>query len=307
MKRSHLLIITALSAALSVTASADTQKRPLPSAQPPATMKQAPLNPRPGKPDITSKHGITIGGKFSAWGGAIMLTEADSFLQSNGKCAFNVSYDEVNIGPVATAPAFANRLRSGATLVSQQTGQHLNAGESKTINTQAYLAPGDQVVSLMLDDGNAVAESNEGNNLFRVKVSLKGRCAGLPLTQGQPDLVPILTNPMTGKVAVKNIGAAAAGASKLAIKCSKVGHVGGGGGCPESPGLAAYADAAVPDAAVVNVPPLAPGATYVHHLAFWPGLVFPKGTYKFVAKADATSVVAESNEANNVVSSSLVK
>lgn len=255
------------------------------------------------RPDITSKGGITIGGKSASWGGALALTDADAFLQSNGQCAFNLSYGEVNLGPVATSPAFANRLRAGATVISQQTGQHLTAGESKSINTQAYLAPGDHVVSLMLDDGNVVTESNEGNNHFRVKVRLDGRCAGIAApgqTLGKPDLVPLLTSPMSGKVEVKNIGTAGAPASKLAINCFKLGHVGGGGGCPDAPGIAAYSDPALPDQVVVNVPALAPGASHVHNLSFWPALVFTSGTYQFKASADAINTVAESNEGNNV-------
>jgi len=135
-------------------------------------------------PDITSKKGITIGGavggaggKFAPWGGTINLTQADSFLQSGGKCAFNISYDMVNTGPVPTSPAFGNRLRSGADVVSHQSSLALNTGETKQINTQAYLPPGSQVVSLSLDDDHVVTESNEGNNVFRVQVILDAKCA----------------------------------------------------------------------------------------------------------------------------------
>jgi len=141
--------------------------------------------PTPDKklPDITSRKGITIGGaiggaggKFSPWGGTITLTQADSFLQANGKCAFNISYDMVNLGPVPTSPAFANYLRTNVEVVSQQTGLALNAGETKQVNTQAYLAPGTPFLGLVLDKDNVVAESNEGNNAFQVKIVLQAKC-----------------------------------------------------------------------------------------------------------------------------------
>lgn len=141
--------------------------------------------PTPDKklPDITSRKGITIGGaiggaggKFSPWGGTITLTQADSFLQANGKCAFNVSYDMVNLGPVATSPAFANYLRTNVEVVSQQTGLSLNAGETKQVNTQAYLAPGTPFLALVLDKDHVVAESSEANNAFQVKIVLQAKC-----------------------------------------------------------------------------------------------------------------------------------
>jgi CARDB len=258
-------------------------------------------------PDITSQVGITIGGHAAPWGGVIVLTPADAVLQSGGQCAFNVSYDMKNIGAAATAPAFTNRLRDGATVISQQSGLSLASGESRVINTQAYLAPGGHGVSLMLDDGLVVTESNEANNLFRVKVELNGRCDGQPPQgQGKPDLVAVLTDPMSGTVRVKNSGTGAAGPSKLAIHCRKVGHTGGGDGCPE-PGVATYSDPAVPGHVVVNIPALAPGAVHTHMLSFWSGLVFTSGEYKFKATADVLNVVAESNEANNVATSTLVQ
>jgi CARDB len=267
-----------------------------------------PFRPNPNAlPDITSQVGITIGGHSAAWGGVIVLTPADAVLQSGGQCAFNVSYDMKNIGAAATSPAFINRIRDSATVITQQSGLSLASGESRVINTQAYLAPGGHGVSLMLDDGLVVTESNETNNRFRVKVELNGRCDGQPpQTQGKPDLVAVLTDPMSGRVSVKNNGTAAAGASKLAIYCQKIGHTGGGGGCPE-PGVATYSDPAVPGHVVVNIPALAPGAIHTHTLSFWPGLVFSSGKYEFKATADVLNVVAESNEANNVDTSTLLQ
>jgi subtilase family serine protease len=155
-----------------------------------------------------------------------------------------------------------------------------------------------------------VTESNEGNNQFSIRYTLQchkptvtvGNCDGLP------DLVPILPNPMNGTVMVKNVGKCPAAASKLTLDCHKAGVVGGGGGCPEVPATvsAPYHDPMFPDDVTVNVPALAPGASFSHTLTFWAALKWTTGTYTFVGKADAASTVAESNEGNNVVNSVLV-
>ena len=134
-------------------------------------------------PDITSRKGMTIGGavggaggKFVSFGDTVVLTDADSFLQSGGQCAFNISYNMVNIGSAPTAPVFKNRIRSDGTVVTIQSNLSLNAGQSRQINTQAYLAPGQHALTLSLDDDHAVNESNEGNNKFGVTVMLRGAC-----------------------------------------------------------------------------------------------------------------------------------
>ena len=157
--------------------------------------------PVQAKPDITAgivdpstqtKPGVVFGGgvggsggKFVEWGSAVSLTEADAFLQSGGQCAFNVTYAMSNLGPVATAPVFVNRLRSDGNVVAINSSLSLGAGEKNhSITTQPYLRPGPHSFKLSLDDGDVVAESNEGNNAFSVRYILAGKCAGAQA--GQP-------------------------------------------------------------------------------------------------------------------------
>ena len=119
---------------------------------------------------------------------------------------------------------------------------------------------------------------------------------------GQPNLVPLLNNPMSASVGVQNTGDSAAGPSHLTINCTEFGQV--DGGCPETPGLAAYADPAYPNRVVVEVPALAPGESFDHDLAFWAAIPWTPGTYVFDAVADAGNAIAESNEGNNMTQSS---
>jgi hypothetical protein len=135
-------------------------------------------------PDLTSQKGITIGGGFggaggksSPWGGTIALTRAEAFLQVGGNCAFNISYDLTNRGPVAASPKFSNAVRAGEVEVSQQTGLTLNAGETRQIRAQAYLALGTRSLALIIDKDNLVTESDETNNTFTIDITLDETCA----------------------------------------------------------------------------------------------------------------------------------
>lgn len=118
----------------------------------------------------------------------------------------------------------------------------------------------------------------------------------------QPNLVPVLSSPMGAGVGVQNTGDSAAGPSHLTINCTKMGKA--DGGCPETPGLAAYADPAYPNRVVIEVPALEPGESFNHDLAFWGDISWTPGTYLFAARADAGNAVAESNERNNSAQSS---
>jgi hypothetical protein len=119
------------------------------------------------------------GGKFFKWGSVADLTEGDSFLQSNGKCAFRVTYAMSNLGPVATSPAFLNRLYNDSTIVAINSALSLGAHETNhSITTEPYLSPGGHLLKLSLDDDHNVAESNEGNNTFSVRYRLEGKCTG---------------------------------------------------------------------------------------------------------------------------------
>lgn len=292
---------------------------------PPVTRPQA--VPRPGtvpqasrKPDVTdAKKGIIIGGavggaggKFVPWGSFADLSDVAPLPGTtvNGRCAFNATYVEVNIGAAPTTPGYTNKLKVDGADAAVNNGRHLNAGQSESITTQPYLNEGSHALTLSLDDGNVVAESNESNNQFSIKYALKCRAGGQPpagACNGKPDLVPVLPNPMNGHIEVKNIGACPAGPSKLTIDCHKQGHVGGGGGCAEIPATAAaaYQDPAFPDKVTISVPALAPGAVFSHALSFWGSLKWTSGKFDFKAMADAANAVAESDEANNMGASIL--
>ncbi|MES2299647.1 MAG: CARDB domain-containing protein [Pseudomonadota bacterium] len=133
--------------------------------------------------DVTATKGVTIGGaiggaggKFVPWGGSVVLSESEAFIRSNGKCAFNVTYDMQNNGNAATAQ-FKNYLLAKDATVAINSALALNAGQSKLVSTQPYLVPGTYGFSLKLDAENNLSESNETNNQVGIKVTLNGTCA----------------------------------------------------------------------------------------------------------------------------------
>ncbi len=141
-----------------------------------------------GRPDIASQKGITIGGaiggaggKFVAWGGSVLLSEADALHGSpNRECAFNLSYDMENLQPVPTGPAkFVNRIKVDGAERSKQSMLSLAASEATQINTQAYLPIGRHKLELLLDDDHNITEmppNGESNNARFIIYSLDGKC-----------------------------------------------------------------------------------------------------------------------------------
>jgi hypothetical protein len=110
------------------------------------------------------------------------LSDKDAFLISNGRCAFNISYVLANIGPANAGPpaTFKDVIRAGAGTVSIQSALTQAALTHRNIDTQAYLpAPGPYVLSLTINDGHLVTESNYANNYFTIKYTLDtSKCMG---------------------------------------------------------------------------------------------------------------------------------
>lgn len=115
----------------------------------------------------------------------INVATTDAFLASNGKCAFNVKYDEVS-GVAATGTT--NRLFSNDTLIAQNTKIDLSANVLKTIWTQPYLVPGQNNVKIVVNADSATP------SVGWVRVNVSGTC-GAPATTTPPTTTPPKTEP----------------------------------------------------------------------------------------------------------------
>ncbi len=139
--------------------------------------------PGPGLPDITSRGGLRIGSILIPWGNAapVALKGAEAIQAGAQACAFNATYEMTNLGGVATAPPFTNRLRvDGTTIVATNSGLSLLARETKSVTTAPYLPVGTHTIELSLDDENVVAESNEAHHHVKVQYDLKAPCGAPP-------------------------------------------------------------------------------------------------------------------------------
>lgn len=113
----------------------------------------------------------------------INVATTDAFLTSNGKCAFNVKYDEVS-GVAATNTT--NRLFSNDTLIAQNTKIDLSANVLKTIWTQPYLVPGQNNVRIVVNADSATP------SVGWVRVNVSGTCGAAPATK-PPTTTPTTT------------------------------------------------------------------------------------------------------------------
>lgn len=153
-------ILTALLAGL---AAASTAQAAEPVAQPNALFR------------VYKADGSTLLGQavITAGGGmpTISVRQADALVMANGRCAFNVKYDEVS--PVALKGT-TNRLYSNDTLVAQNTAIDLAAGVLRTIWTQPYLFAGVNNVKVVLNADGARP------TVGWVRVNVDGTCLAAP-------------------------------------------------------------------------------------------------------------------------------
>jgi len=133
------------------------------------------------KPDLTSRSPVSIASHVTTWGAGVTLTDADALPHATGAfCAFPIKYILSNVGtgnagPPVTA-TFKNVLRVDGGTVGIQSALSQAAMSGRTILFSAYLPTGVHTLTLDVDDGNAVAELNEGNNHFWLKYQLTGKC-----------------------------------------------------------------------------------------------------------------------------------
>ncbi|WFE49788.1 CARDB domain-containing protein [Micromonospora sp. WMMD1155] len=189
-----------------------------------------------------------------------------------------------NIGSAAAGATTVNFSLAGAVVGSATVGA-LAAGASTTVSFNAGTRPmGSYAVSAVVDPTNTIVEQNNGNNSFTA-------ASPLVVTQAPgPDLqvLSIASNPpnpavgasVTFTVAVRNRGTTATGATTVTRLVA--------GGTTLN----------------TNTASIAAGATVT--VAVSGSWTATSGGATLTATADATNVVAETNETNNAFSQSIV-
>ena len=135
------------------------------------------------KPDgstVIAQAALAVGTSAVA---VINIDGAVAIAQGNGRCAFNVKYDEI---ANAAAAGTTNRLYSNDTLVAQNTKIELAANVVKSIWTQPYLFAGANNVKVVVNAEGAAP------SIGWVRVNVFGKCGGVttPTSDGRPPAPP---------------------------------------------------------------------------------------------------------------------
>lgn len=105
--------------------------------------------------------------------GTINVKEADALAKANGRCAFNVKYDEVS---TVAQTNTTNKLYSNDALVAQNTKIDLQPNVLRTIWTQPYLYAGQNNVKIVINADSAAP------SVGWVRINVDGLCGGKPVT-----------------------------------------------------------------------------------------------------------------------------
>lgn len=176
-----------------------------PTSPPPQTSRQIQTNALQAQPqvaqklpDITTEPALTIGGKRASWGQAVTMTASDAQRSANGVCYFPVNYAVRNAGSPVAGSFYSTLAGSQVPAPTGRTWPPMGQNAVVSQTDSVALKPGQNVLTLTMDQRNQVKESNENNNVFRLTVTLSGECGTartLPPTQIQR---PPQAKPLSG-------------------------------------------------------------------------------------------------------------
>lgn len=128
--------------------------------------------------DLALEPGFTLSGSTIAWGNTAIIPAATAVEKKNGKCSFRYAYATRNLGVVASLPT-DNRILLQATdgaVLSSRPLAALGAQAVANSSGHVWLAPGTWMLYVHADATKKNAESDETNNLRRVRITVKGTC-----------------------------------------------------------------------------------------------------------------------------------
>lgn len=131
-----------------------------------------------GQPDLALVNSFQLGNATIPWGTAATVAATDAAFIRRGRCGFRYKYVTRNQG-AAGAAASNNRIHrdapAGPVLASNARPALAPAADAVS-DGHVLLAPGTWMLYVHADDPSAVAESDEKNNLRRVRVTVDGKC-----------------------------------------------------------------------------------------------------------------------------------
>lgn len=131
-----------------------------------------------GPADLALVANFRLGDQSIPWGTEATVSAASAAFRRLGRCGFRYLYRTRNDGQLASG-ATANRImrdtQDGDVLATKALPA-LAAGEAGLSDGHLSLAPGTWMLYVHADAPGNVAESDEANNLRRVRVTVEGNC-----------------------------------------------------------------------------------------------------------------------------------
>jgi hypothetical protein len=141
-----------------------------------ATAQQA---AQAASPDIIADRTVTIGSRSFPWDAPVTLDASAAVRKSGGACIFPVQYVIKNIGAAATGAFGSSWSNSITGPLPERQWSPLSPGASANQTEMVSLRPGQNLLTLTIDQKNQVKESNENNNQYRLPVNVTGNCSEL--------------------------------------------------------------------------------------------------------------------------------
>jgi hypothetical protein len=112
------------------------------------------------------------------WGNTVVVSTAQAAFKANGKCRFNYRYRTRNIGGVVTLPTqnWIHLQEMTGQVLSNVPLQALLPNATAASTGTITLTPGTWMLYVQADATTSVPESDEANNLRRVRVTISGGC-----------------------------------------------------------------------------------------------------------------------------------
>ncbi len=144
----------------------------------PPKMQVGKLNLGGGKPDLIVLANTFRLGSKTASGNKLVIGADEASKKIGGKCRFRSLLKIRNQGQGDAKELFSTRIRSDnvTLLIDNLTG--LKKGQSGNVSGNLMLPAGNSTLLIETDHADKVNESNEGNNLARIMVTVKGDCGG---------------------------------------------------------------------------------------------------------------------------------
>lgn len=131
-----------------------------------------------GQPDLALVGGFQFGNTTIPWGTSATVAATEAVFTRRGRCGFRYKYATRNQGAVGAA-ASGNRIHrdlpAGPVLAGDARPALAPAADAVS-SGHLLLAPGTWMLYVHADDPSAVVESDENNNLRRVRVTVDGTC-----------------------------------------------------------------------------------------------------------------------------------